>query len=543
MAYIPVSYFSGSPQFKLAIPQEAWYDEFITPMVGGNAMVAKEVCSVEGISRFITEKGNDINPILSVGTMNGKHLLFKISENEGISIEVTERYNRDLTNSDYYGFIKYIVTYYFYWTDFKSGTNTKIGGANHTYMVEYKDGTIENIPTYITCLVNHEERKCYLCYFCFEASNTPPNLLYPNVGNICNRSDVSGSIKFPTETDLYEAMYEYVNEPDNDPWSNAGYGDIGGGDGELDLSSDNIELPELPRSIMSTGFVQLYTPTFAQINELSDYMWGDGFFDNVLKLWNDPMDIILNLAQFPFRVESAGSQIVTAGNVVTNVSMNYPANQYVTIDCGSLDIKHFYNAYVDYEPYTTCEIFLPYIGFQELSMDEIMGKNVHVVYRVDLATGVCCAYISCDNAILYQFVGSCSSNIPVSAQSFQAMAQSLINVATSTVSAPEGSKGNAAMDASASALFNAKPGISRSGSVSSNAGIFGPQKPYLIFNVPRTCLPKGQNKYLGYPTYVTFKLGNLEGMTIIDEIILQNCTCTEDEKNEIVELLKGGVIL
>lgn len=333
---------------------------------------------------------------------------------------------------------------------------------------------------------------------------------------------------------------------DPDPWAGAGYGDIGGGNGELDLSSDTIGLPTLPISATATGFIQLYCPSLHQINELSDYMWGDNFLDNVLKLWNDPMDIIINLAMFPFRVSSGGTRRVCAGNVVTNVQMDYPSNQFVIIDCGEMAIKPFYDAYVDFEPYTTCTIFLPYIGYQALSMDDIMGRSVHVVYRVDLVTGSCCAYILCNNVVMYSFAGACSSNIPVSGQNFQAMAQSIINVATSGITAARregGDAGSSMLSSAGSAVTSMKAEVSRSGSVSANAGMLGPQKPYLIFKIPRTCLPKGQNKFMGYPAYVTFKLSELSGFTVIDEIILKNCKCTEEEKSEIIELLKGGVIL
>lgn len=340
-------------------------------------------------------------------------------------------------------------------------------------------------------------------------------------------------------------------EYDPDPWSNGGYGDIGGGDGELDLTSDIIELPELPPSFTETGFIQMFAPSLTQINELSNYMWNGSFFDNFLKLFSNPMDIIIGLSMYPFPIPTGGQRLVHAGNILTTVNMSYPISQYATIDCGTIDVKHFYDAYIDYDPYTTCKIYLPYIGVQQLSMDDIMGKTLHVIYRVDLLTGVCGAYILCDDIILYTFTGECSAQIPISGQSFQSIVQSSINIATSTALGAHSTKNTTALEngarSAASSLagnvMSMKPDVNHSGSLGSNVGMLAPQKPYLIFSVPRTCLPKGQNKYLGYPIFMTVKLSELKGYTEVENLWLNNMTCTEEEKKEIEDLLKGGVIL
>lgn len=46
----------------------------------------------------------------------------------------------------------------------------------------------------------------------------------------------------------------------------------------------------------------------------------------------------------------------------------------------------------------------------------------------------------------------------------------------------------------------------------------------------------------GYPSYITAKLGDLEGYTEIDSIHLENIGATESELSEIESILKGGVI-
>ena len=88
-----------------------------------------------------------------------------------------------------------------------------------------------------------------------------------------------------------------------------------------------------------------------------------------------------------------------------------------------------------------------------------------------------------------------------------------------------------------------KPRIQRSGSIGGAAGLMSIQKPYFILTRPRQALPENQNKYTGYPSFITSKLGDLTGMTYVYEIHLEGIPCTTEEQNEIENLLKSGVIL
>lgn len=502
----------------------------------------------------VSRTGTDIAPILKAALINVNITLAKFKDNSEIYCK--KLYSVD-GNRQGWGDFDYWMWYYYIEVYYKSpnGTSTKISTSNQWWFASEYNGSIVTHPIYL-CFAIDEETKCG--YFGkingmvkskneFTSRNGQPTQIdYDTMYR-----DFSSDWNFMGTSFMYNILVGNGNFYDSDPWAKGDYADIGGGDGELDLTSDIIDLPSLPTSFSETGFVQVFCPTLAQVKELSSYMWSSNFFDNFLKLFNDPMDIIISLSMLPFSINPTGSRLVYAGNVVTTVSMNYTSEQYAVIECGSLQIKPFYDAYIDYDPYTTCQIFLPYIGYQALSMDDIMGKTIKVTYRVDLMTGVCAAYITCNNVLLYTFTGSCSASIPVSGQSYTSIAQSVINIATATTLSAKPTKGvtagaNATKGAAgslASNVLSMKPDISRSGNVSANIGILGAQKPYLVFSVPRTCLPKGQNKYLGYPSFMSTKLSLLTGYTEVQEIRLNNMTCTEAEQAEIIEILKGGVIL
>lgn len=353
-----------------------------------------------------------------------------------------------------------------------------------------------------------------------------------------------------------------INPTENTDPYNPGAGDAsgpGGGLGNRDLDSDPIDIPSLPSlSAVDAGFITLFNPTVTQLNNLATYMWS-GPFDlaTYRKIFADPMDCILGLSIVPVAVPDGGLSNVTVGNVSTGISMTKAASQYVEVDCGSITINEFWGAYLDYEPYTRAELYLPYIGTHPVSIDDIMGKTLTIKYHVDILSGSCTAYVKCGNSVLYEFIGQCGSSIPVTGNDWTNVINGALSIATAIgtmvatggASAPMttaqkiGSGVAAGGDIASTAVNTMKPSIEKSGSMSGTGGMLAVQKPYLIITRPRQAVPANQNTYMGYPAFITSLLGSLSGYTVMEEIHLRGISATDDELKEIELLLKGGVIL
>lgn len=373
-------------------------------------------------------------------------------------------------------------------------------------------------------------------------------------------------------------------EEDEDPYNDDDESEGGGGDGDHDDSSDDIDFPDLPElSAVDTGFITLYNPSIAELRNLASYMWSSLFdLDSLRKLFANPMDAMLGLSMVPVNVPAGGSQAVKVGNISTGVNMTKAASQYVEVDCGYVDIKKYWGAYLDYDPYTKFEVYLPYIGTKNLSADDIMGKRVHIKYHVDVLSGACCAYIKCGTTILYNFSGQCSCEIPINGNDWSATIQAAISIGITaatlgatgapasltsgeaaamganisplamnkidiahknTMRAYRGAIASSAGGAVSSAANVTKAEIHKSGGFGSMSGMLGIQKPYIIATRPRHCVPGNQNKYQGYPAFITRNLGGLRGYTEVDSIILDYVDASDVEIAEIVGLLQGGVIL
>lgn len=375
---------------------------------------------------------------------------------------------------------------------------------------------------------------------------------------------------FTTREEALEALAHTENwEYSDDPYDPDGESKPGGGDGDFDDSSDPIDFPSLPTlSAVDIGFIRLYNPTLTQLQSLARYLWGNLFdISQWKKLFADPMDAIIGLSIVPVSVPNGGSTEITVGNIPTGIQANISNAQWVTVDCGYIDVKEHWGSYLDYSPYTKFQLYLPFIGIIDIDADDIMDSRVHIKYNVDILTGSCVAFVKCTQGslerILYTFNGECAVNIPFTSNDWTSVITNLITLGATALSGVKGASlalgsqainndgeinptqvinaGRANSQASASLVTGSKVNIKRSGTLSASHGLMARRKPYLIRTRPLQCKPKTQNVYTGYPSYIRVKLDDCSGFTIVDEMHLENVHATENELKELEIILKTGV--
>lgn len=340
--------------------------------------------------------------------------------------------------------------------------------------------------------------------------------------------------------------------PGEDPYTPGGTTDEGGGYGDFDNVSEDVDIPGVPNlTVDSTGFISLYSPTITNLRSLASYLWSDTGLnlETFKRIFADPISAILGLSIVPVTPTMGSSAEVIIGNVRTGVTMPRVASQYVRFDCGTIGVNEYWGGYLDYSPYTTAEIYLPYIGTKALNIDDIMGKSVHLVYNIDLLSGACCALIECGDSVLYQFIGQCSCSVPITGQDMTRMINGILSIVGAGAGTFVASGGNAVQTAGsvvgalASSVMGAKQRVEKSGSMGSMGGMLGVRNPYLIITRPRQALPAQQSKFTGYPSYITGSIGSFTGYTEFASVHLAGVPATEAEKQEIEALLKAGVIL
>lgn len=333
----------------------------------------------------------------------------------------------------------------------------------------------------------------------------------------------------------------YPNIPDSEPGGGSGPG-IGG--------SDVNPVPPLPSiSAVGSGMCRLYNPTVSQLIDLGAWLWGSGLdLTQLKKIFQDPMDIILGCSIFPVAMPGETTEHIMFGNLDSEISAKVVSSQYTTRDLGTIQIPETYNSYLDYAPYTKIQLYLPYIGMKQLNTDEVMGKTLGVVYSIDLLSGACVAHVYVESQLMYEFGGTCNTQIPLTARDYTATVQSLVGivagaavagfaVATLPESVPLAAGATGAVGAfignSVKNTVSAKPTVEHASAIGGSTGIMASQHAYVIMEVPNLCHPPNQEHFTGYPGFIYGKVSDFEGYTKFINFEFINIHATQPELEEL----------
>lgn len=283
----------------------------------------------------------------------------------------------------------------------------------------------------------------------------------------------------------------------------------------------------------------IYNPTLEQVNQFGSWLWSSNFVDQLKKLFSDPMQAIIGLHKVYSPVQTSGQGTIKCGYLDSGVTSKLVSEQYVTVDCGSVDLQEYFGNVFDYPPYTEVSIYLPFIGIRQLDTSDIMRSTISVKYHIDVLTGACLAEVNVKRdaagGTLYTFSGDAAVRYPVSSGSYMGIVSGLIGVATSVVS------GN--LLPALGGVTRLHTNVDRSGSFTGNAGAMGSKVPYLIISRPQTAMADKFETLSGYPSNTYTTLSACKGFTQVKYCHVENLSATETEKQEIERLLKEGVIL
>ena len=331
----------------------------------------------------------------------------------------------------------------------------------------------------------------------------------------------------------------------------------GGGLGVGDITSDTIDFPGLPLvSALGTGVVNMYRATQTSLRQFSQYLWTGDFVDNVKKLFQDPMEAVVSVQIVPYTpTHSETLTNVHLSWIDTGVAMYPITNQYVRIDCGTLEVSEFWASFLDYPPHTDVSIFLPYIGVKQLSVQDVMSRKLHLIYDIDSLTGSCVAMLKCSggglDSVLYSWNGSCNMQIPIGARDFSSIYSSVLSLAASaglalaTKGASKALTAGAAAGAAASAInsLDLDTHTRQAGSTGSVPGYMGNQIPYLIITRPKDSTPSNFNELNGRPSNLGGKVGDYSGFLSLSAVHIDGIVATEKEKGMIESALKSGILI
>lgn len=160
------------------------------------------------------------------------------------------------------------------------------------------------------------------------------------------------------------------------------------------------------------GLIGIYAPTETQMLELASKR----FYSPVEGEFKDYSEYIISYMKLYLNRDAITSYVqktVKYGPYKTNITCDLFPDYVVEFDLGRVFIAETHGNSIDYEQ-TTLTAYLPHIGFVDLPVSVFMNKGANLHYRVNVASGECLAVFSDDNGVLLQgFTGNMSFSIPV----------------------------------------------------------------------------------------------------------------------------------
>lgn len=324
----------------------------------------------------------------------------------------------------------------------------------------------------------------------------------------------------------------------------------------IDFGTEEL-LPTTP-TINGLGvFANYYAMSSAQVLALSDFLWNSDEtiitdIINSLKLFGqNPINAIMSLRLYPFNVGSLVPSIVTEnivlGRVDTGVTaLKIPNNAGTTIDLGSLYIDGHFNDFRDYSPYTSYNLYIPFIGTVNLNPNDYLYHKVNLKMVIDITSGKATAIIYADGIPMQYLDGMIGVEIPITGENMGQTVNAIIGAVGSTAAAAMTGGGigaaMAAVSGAADIVFN-DVSINKTGNVSPAACLSMPINAYLVISRPTSVIPENYGHTKGYACDMTALLSSLSGYTVCYNVDTTGISATETERNELKTLLESGVYL
>lgn len=247
------------------------------------------------------------------------------------------------------------------------------------------------------------------------------------------------------------------------------------------------------------AFVNVYNPTQKQLVDAANALFMNFSTGQVVD--TSKYIVAIHKVFVPVSTNEA-SQPIKFGSYNTQVNSKVVNQRLARVSCGKITVPELHHNALDYSPYTTVRIWLPFLGFFDLPIDELSNKEVELTYTIDLVNGKALAEISNDDGVIYRFVGTAYQREPYHTESLNNVSTVYINGA-----------------------YN-----------------MADYTPYLLIERPINLTPSN-NDLEGLPTYKEVTIGDMTGYVRCRKVFAKDMIATEAEKNEIEALLCGGVLV
>ena len=244
------------------------------------------------------------------------------------------------------------------------------------------------------------------------------------------------------------------------------------------------------------GIVSIYLPTNEEMGKIGQQRY---YIDTSAstRVVIDLGAYIVNYIKLFIDISATGKTNCIMGYFNTGIELNYTTDNILIIDCGQITIEGINKNALDFSD-VDCKIFLPFIGFTTIDIDNVMNKTVKLLYKVNILNGDTVALIYADSILIDDENGNMGYTVPY------IMNDNILN----------------SLDYSFSGQYMLD------------------KTPYILLSYRE----KLEDTPL-YNGHTWEKISDLTGLTKFNDVVITGIDCTIEELTEIENLLKTGVIL
>lgn len=325
------------------------------------------------------------------------------------------------------------------------------------------------------------------------------------------------------------------------------------------------------------GASNYYCVNVANVNAFVNWLWNDlikegtlsdWLLDSITKINGNLYSCITGLRLFPCNISKHLAVTQTTG-----INLGRFTTEFTVIDgrnynpkIGELEytIPSGYNNFLDFQPYTTGLLYLPFVGFSQLDMTVFQPKStMKIECYVDITTGVIdyAIFLKTEKgySLIEHHTGTCGIEIPMSYDNASNWLQNFVGGAVKDTVESIGGKGATSLGEMA---ISATGGLLESfetptqynvGAPSPSNGLYFPFQPHIVIKRPTYSRPKSYSKNVGYPCMKSLKPKSLTGYTVFQNPQLtfghavnsegQKVLPTKEEMDILYHLMTEGVYL
>lgn len=324
---------------------------------------------------------------------------------------------------------------------------------------------------------------------------------------------------------------------DEDP---NGYDDDDDDYHEPDDNSDDTPDPSIDIDV-SNDLAKCYVIEPIELRKLSQFLWGADFFDNIKLVNNSPIENIVSLKAIIGSVSGGDSQTLTLGNVETTSTVK-TCSEVLSIDGGSITLPRKYNNFLDFEPYTKVQLYLPFYGTTMVNASLVIGRTINIKYIIDVITGTSKIKIFHDGKTLYEYKCNVGCDLPITSSN-------RANVETGYISSGLGMVGSMAsgnMVGATMSLLNMAQSQFHSQTSGNCNGILNfhdTREITAIVDRPVYTELRNFNATHGRMCNLSLTLKNLSGFTKCNENVKLNFKMLKQEEELLREIMTSGFII